>query len=227
MQQIDLFQVFSSMVFVYGHIFSNFTLDSILAQIQLLLTIKTMYVLLSMFLPIKGLVNAIFSPFSYMHQLFHASAAKKLNKKYTDNYGRPKGQINTNISLGGSSLRHQEYSNFAFMINTKGDLTLRDVMYFANSSSAPAFVMLLAIVSVGPLMQDFLLILIHLYVVCGITICLMPSTSDSKLIVNYIVLRTSISSWYVSNIFIVFFLSLGVYALKYYYLGYYPPYWEV
>ena len=190
MQQIDLFQVFSSMVFVYGHIFSNFTLDSIIAQIQLLLTIKTIYFVLSMFLPIEGLVNTIFSPFTYMHQLFHAHAAKKLNKKYRDEYGRPKGQVNANISLGGSSIRNKEYSNFSFMINNKGDLTIRDVMYFANSSSAPAFVMLLAIVSVGPLMQDFILIIIHLYVVCGITLCLMPSKADYKLIVNFIVLKT-------------------------------------
>ena len=55
----------------------------------------------------------------------------------------------------------------------------------------------------------------------------MPSKADSKLIVNYILIRTDISGWYVINIIIVFLLTASTYAMKYYFLGYYPAYWYV
>ena len=227
MQAIDFGQVFGSMVFIYSNIFSNFSLDSIIAQMQLIMLIKTIYFLLSAFLPIEGLVNTIFSPFSYIHQIFHAHAAKKLNNKYRDESGRPRSFIRMNASLGNASFRSKEYSNVSFMISNESAMTIRDVMYFANSSTVPSFVMLLAIVSVGPLMQDFTFAIIHFYILCGIVLCLMPSKADSKLIINYILIRTEISGWYIINIFIVFILSAGTYALKYYYLGYFPPFWVV
>ena len=53
----------------------------------------------------------------------------------------------------------------------------------------------------------------------------MPSKADSKLIVNYIIVRTEISAWFIVNIFLVFILAAGTYAGKYYYLGYYPSFW--
>jgi hypothetical protein len=68
MQQLDLFQVFDSMIFVYSNIMSNVTLEGLLTQMQLIMLIKTVYFALSTFLPIEGLVNSIFTPFSYMHQ---------------------------------------------------------------------------------------------------------------------------------------------------------------
>ena len=86
---IDIGQVFTSAVLVYAGIFSNFSLNSILAQIQLIMIIKTVYILLSSFLPIEGLVNTIFAPFSYVHEIFHAHAAKKLNNIYRDENGSP------------------------------------------------------------------------------------------------------------------------------------------
>jgi hypothetical protein len=100
-------------------------------------------------------------------------------------------------------------------------------MYFANSSTIPSFVALLFIVSVGPLMQEFIFAEIHLYIVCWITLCLLPSKADSKLIINFIIVRTEISAWYVINIFLVFLLAASAYSLKYYYLGYYPNYWYI
>jgi hypothetical protein len=76
-------------------------------------------------------------------------------------------------------------------------------------------------------MQEFIFAVIHFYIVCGITLCLMPSKADSSLIINYIIIKTEISAWYVINIFLVFMLSASLYGLKYYYLGYYPDYWYV
>ena len=55
----------------------------------------------------------------------------------------------------------------------------------------------------------------------------MPSKADSKLIMNYIIIRTEISAWYVINIFLVFIVTAGTYALKYQYLGYYPDFWYI
>ena len=227
MQQFDIMGVLSSMVLVYANIFSNFSLDSILAQIQLLVIIKTVYFLLSSFLPIEGIVNTIFGPFTYMHQRFHAHAAKKLNHKYRDDFGRSKNPVRMNVSLGDSSIRSREYSNLSYMLNNTSELTIRDVMYFANASTVPAFVMLLVIVSMGPLMQTFIFAVIHLYIVCGITLCLMPSKADSKLITNFIVIRTELSAWYVVNVFITFSLSATLYGVKYMYIDYYPAFWFV
>ena len=227
MQGLDIGGIFSSMIFVYANIFSNFTLDSILAQIQLIMLIKTLYIILSSFLPIEGLANTLFAPFSFLHQIFHAHAAKKLNNKYRDEQGRPRSFIRMNASLGNTSFRSQEYSNVSFMISNESAMTIRDVTYFANSSTVPSFVAILVMVSVGPLMQEFWFAVIHLYILCGITICLMPSKADSKLILIYIIIRTEISAWYVVNIFLVFILTAGTYGLKYYYLNYYPPYWIV
>lgn len=227
MQTIDIGQVFTSAIYVYASIFSNFSLNSILAQIQLIMLIKTIYFILSSFLPIEGLVNVIFSPFTYIHELFHAHAAKKLNNKYRDENGSPRLFIRMNTSLAKSSFRGQEYSNVSFMISNQSAMTIRDVAYFANSSTVPSFVMLLVIVSVGPLMQQFVFAIIHLYILCGITLCLMPSKADSKLIVNYILIRTEISGWYLINIIIVFLLTASTYGLKYYMLGYYPAYWYI
>ncbi len=227
MQTIDFGQVFTSAIYVYASIFSNFSLNSVLAQIQLIMLIKTVYFILSSFLPIEGLVNVIFSPFTYIHEIFHAHAAKKLNNKYRDENGSPRLFIRMNASLAKSSFRGQEYSNVSFMISNQSAMTIRDVAYFANSSTVPSFVMLLVIVSVGPLMQQFIFAIIHLYILCGITLCLMPSKADSKLIVNYILIRTEISGWYVINIIIVFLLTASTYGLKYYMLGYYPAYWYV
>ena len=183
--------------------------------------------ILSSFLPIEGLANTLFAPFSFLHQIFHAHAAKKLNNKYRDDQGRPRSFIRMNASLGNTSFRSQEYSNVSFMISNESAMTIRDVSYFANASTVPSFVAILVMVSVGPLMQDFWFAVIHLYVLCGIVICLMPSKADSKLIMNYIIIRTEISAWYVVNIFLVFMLTAGTYGLKYYYLNYYPPYWIV
>ena len=227
MQQLNIMGVLSSIVVVYANIFSNFTPDSILAQIQLLVIIKTVYFLLSSFLPIEGLVNTIFGPFTYMHQIFHAHTAKKLNHKYRDDLGRSKNPVRMSVSLGDSSIRSREYSNLSYMLNNTSELTIRDVMYFANASTVPAFVMLLVIVSMGPLMQQFIFAIIHLYIVCGITLCLMPSKADSKLITNFIVIRTELSAWYVVNVFITFTLSAALYAVKYTYLGYYPAFWFI
>lgn len=227
MQQLGIFGIVSSAIFVYANIFSNFSLDSILAQIQLIVIIKTVYFVVSSLLPIQGIVNTIFQPFTYMHKIFHVHAAKKLNEKHRDETGRPGKEIRMNLSLGDSSIRNEEYSNISFMVNGAGDMSIRDIMYFANSSTVPAFVMLLAIVSLGPLMQTLLFALIHLYIVCGITLCLMPSKADSRLITNFILVKTQISAWYVANIFIVFFLSASCYGLKYYYMDYYPSFWFV
>ena len=227
LQAIDFGGVFNSAVFIYANIFSNFSIDSLLAQMQLIMLIKTIYFILSSFLPIEGFVNTIFSPFSYIHQIFHAHAAKKLNNKYRDETGRPISFIRMNASLGNASFRSKEYSNVSFMISNESAMTIRDVMYFANSSTVPSFVMILAIVSVGPLMQEFFFAIIHFYILCGIVLCLMPSKADSKLIINYILIRTEISGWYIINIFIVFILTAGTYSLKYYYLNYFPPYWVV
>ena len=224
---IDIGQVFTSAVLVYAGIFSNFSLNSILAQIQLIMIIKTVYILLSSFLPIEGLVNTIFAPFSYVHEIFHAHAAKKLNNKYRDENGSPRMYIRMNTSLAKTSFRGQEYSNVSFMISNQSAMTIRDVSYFANSSTVPAFVMLLVIVSVGPLMQQFVFAIIHFYILCGITLCLMPSKADSKLVINYILIRTEISGWYLINLILVFLLTSSTYGLKYYMLGYYPSFWWV
>ncbi len=227
MQALDIGQIFSSMIFTYSTIFSNFSINSILAQIQLIMIIKTVYIILSSILPIDGIVQTIFSPFVYIHQIFHAHAAKKLNNKYRSEDGRTDTPIRITTSLGSSTWTKNEYSNISFFMSNTSVLTIRDVAYFANSSTVPSFVMLLAIVSVGPLMQQFVFAIIHLYILCGITLCLMPSKADSKLILNYIIVRTEISAWYVVNIFIVFIITAGTYALKYEYLGYYPNFWYV
>jgi hypothetical protein len=78
-------------------------------------------------------------------------------------------------SLGYSTYRKSEYSSISFFMSNSTVLTIPDVMYFANSSTVPSFVALLFIVSIGPLMQEFIFAVIHLYIVCGITLCLMPS----------------------------------------------------
>lgn len=227
MQNINPSGVFGSMVFVYANIFSNFTLDAIIAQMQLIMLIKTIYFILSSILPIDGIVNAIFSPFAFIHEIFHAHAAKKLNNKYRDDQGRPKSYIRMNASLGKNTIRGGEYSNISFMISNESAMTIKDVMYFANSSTVPSFVAILVIVSVGPLMQNFWFAILHFYILCGIVICLMPSKADSKLIMNYIIIRTEISPWYVVNIIFVFLLTAGTYGMKYMYLNYYPPLWVV
>ena len=227
MQQIDIGGVLSSMVFVYAQIFSNFSLNSIMAQIILIVIIKTIYIVVSSFLQIAGSVSAIFAACAYMHQIFHAHAAKKLNNKYTDEFGRSSNPVRISTSLGDSSIRSKEYSNLSFMINNSSTLTTRDIAYFANSSSVPAFVMLLVIVSVGPLMQQFFFAILHFYILCGIVLCLMPSKADSKLITNFILMRTEISGWYVVDTFLVFLLAAGTYGLKYQYLNYYPSFWFV
>lgn len=227
MQALDLGQLFASMIFTYSQIFSNFSINSILAQIQLIMIIKTVYIVLSSILPIDGIVQTIFSPFVYIHQIFHAHAAKKLNNKYRGDDGNNQTPIRITTSLGKSTWSSSEYSNISFFMSNSSVLTIRDVSYFANSSTVPAFVMLIAIVSVGPLMQQFVFAIIHLYILCGITLCLMPSKADSKLVINYIIIKTEISAWYIINIFIVFILAAGTYAGKYYYLGYYPSFWFV
>jgi hypothetical protein len=81
MQTINVPELFNSMIFVYSNIFSNFTLEAILAQMQLIMLIKTVHFILTAFLPIDGIIQTIFSPFVYVHQIFHAHAAKKLNNK--------------------------------------------------------------------------------------------------------------------------------------------------
>jgi len=227
MQAIDFGQILNSAIFTYSQIFSNFSINSILAQIQLIMIIKTVYFILSSFLPIEGIVSTIFTPFSYLHEIFHAHAAKKLNNKYRSEDSRAQTPIRITTSLGKSTSSSSEYSNISFFMSNASVLTIRDVSYFANSSTVPSFVMLIAIISVGPLMQQFVFAIIHFYILCGITLCLMPSKADSKLIVNYIIVKTEISAWYIVNIFLVFILAAGTYAGKYYYLGYYPAFWYV
>lgn len=227
MDYVNYGEVFKSLVYIYGNIFSNFTLGAILAQIQLMMAIKTIYIILSMVFPIEGLVNGIFKPFTMLHQMFHAHAAKKINNSHRDEQGRPKQHIRMNVSLGDSSLRNREYTNLSFMISNASDLTIRELSYFANASTAPSFVMILLIISVGPLMQTFWFTLLHFYILTGIILCLMPSKADSKLIFNYVLIKSELSPWYAYNTLLVFIASAGSYAMKYYYEDWYPAYWFV
>jgi fucose 4-O-acetylase-like acetyltransferase len=55
----------------------------------------------------------------------------------------------------------------------------------------------------------------------------MPSKADSKLITNFILIRTEISPWYIINMFLLFLVAAGTYGLKYYYLDYFPNYWII
>jgi hypothetical protein len=115
MQTINVPELFNSMIFVYSNIFSNFTLEAILAQMQLIMLIKTVHFILTAFLPIDGLIQTLFSPFVYVHQIFHAHAAKKLNNKYKSDSGYNPGLIRMATSLGYSTYRKSEYSNISFL----------------------------------------------------------------------------------------------------------------
>ena len=227
MQDINILGVLNSMVFVYSNIFSNFTLDSLLAQMQLIMLIKTVYIIITSLLPIEGIIQPFFTPFTYLHQMFHAHAAKKLNNKYRGEDGRNSGLVRISTNLGYSTWNKSEYSGMSFFFSNSSVLTTRDISYFANSSMAPSLIALVVIVSVGPLMQQFFFAIIHFYILCGITLFLMPSKADSKLIMNYIIVRTEISSWYIINIVFVFLITSSTYALKYQFLGYYPNYWYI
>ena len=199
----------------------------LLETIFWLLVIRQVYELLGAIFPfIKGLANTIFIPFRVLHVWFHVQAVKNLNSN-RKKLGRKSNtdQISLGLAFRTGLGIGKEGSSLNIFSVLNNDLEIREAMYIANAPTLPGFALLIATALAGPLMTASILPIIHLYLILGISIALLPSSSDTLYIINTIIVKTKISVWYIVFIPIIFFISAGIYSLKYEIIGYYPEFW--
>lgn len=201
--------------------------SNLLLNITYLIILRQIYELLAAMFPfIRSIANTLFAPFRFLHVWFHLQAVKNLNANRRK-LGRDqlRDQINLGLSFRTGLSTGREGSSVNIFSAMNNDLEIRESMYIANAPTLPGFAFLIAIVLAGPVMQASIMPWIHLYFILGITLVLLPSGSDTMFILNTILVKTKVSAWYIIFIPMIFFISAGIYSLKFSMLGYYPEWW--
>jgi len=205
-----------------GTIYSGFLggfVTNIFTTIFLIVLIRIVYEFASMIFPgIKSLVYTVFKPFRLLHIWFHIQAAKSLNTKYGK---KTHFSVLFSTGMGAGSERS------LISIVSTDRFTTKDAISIARAPLYPSLIMLLALIIIGPLMQQGIFVFIHLYFLAGITLVMLPSGHDNLFIFNTILTRTTISAWYMVLPIVSFALTATIYTFKYQLLDVYPPFWWV
>lgn len=212
----------------YGTLLSG-TWNNLLNTVFLLIAARIIYELVASLLPpVRNIAKLIFSPFHLLHVWFQIQIVKNINKR-RELQGLSRNQrLSVGISFQTGFGTVNDESSIIISSNGISNLSVREAIAIVNAPILPALAVIMACVLLGPLVKTPIFLAIHLYLLLGALIALMPSRDDHFFVLNTLITKTTISPWYFVYTLVTFFGSVWLYTWKYdEILGVHPDFWWI
>lgn len=218
---------FNDIGIMYSGLLSNFV-TNLFSTIFLIIAIRIGYEAITMIFPgAKNLAYAIFKPFRLLHIWFHIQAAKSVNAEAKAKNPDAPNKVHFSVLFSTGMGSQSERSSISMITGLGDELTVKEAVTIAKAPMNPALVMIFFSILAGPLMTEGILIFLHMYILAGVTLVMLPSGHDNLFIFNTILTRTKLSAWYMIFPFVAFALTATIYSLKYELLGVFPSFWWI